>query len=72
MRLVITPMKQARAKKIRASLVLVEIFIGYNISERGGIVKKKNLLPLEIISAKYIVKKFINSRTGGISHETIF
>jgi hypothetical protein len=41
MRLVITPMKQARAKKIRASLVLVEIFICYKISEKAKKVKKK-------------------------------
>jgi len=38
--LVMTPMKQARAKKKRPNLVLIEIFISYNLSEIKEKVKK--------------------------------
>jgi len=32
-RIVSRPTKQARAKKMRANLVLIEIFIGYKLSD---------------------------------------
>jgi hypothetical protein len=65
MRLVITPIKQARAKKISANCVRVEILILYKIAEiKGKVNRKKNLLN-KFISGKYIVKKFINFTVEG-------
>jgi hypothetical protein len=40
-------MKQAKAKKIRASLVLIEIFMPYNIPEIKEKVNKKKLLAIK-------------------------
>jgi hypothetical protein len=42
-RLVTTPMKQAIAKKIRANLVFVRIFITYKVSKAKEKVNKKIL-----------------------------
>jgi hypothetical protein len=43
MRLVTTPMKQAIAKKMRANLVFVRIFISYRLSKAKEKVNKKIL-----------------------------
>ena len=46
-RLVTTPIKQARAKKIRANWVLIEIFMVYKLSEIKGKVNRKNFLAIK-------------------------
>ena len=46
MMLVTTPIKQARAKKIRANWVLIEIFMAYNVSEIKEKVNRKKFLAI--------------------------
>jgi hypothetical protein len=47
-RAVTTPMKQARARKIRANLVFVVTFIAYKLAEIKEKVNKKKLLAIKI------------------------
>ena len=44
--LVTTPMKQAKAKKIKANCVLIEIFIAHKLSEIKGKVNRKIFLAI--------------------------
>ena len=46
-RLVTTPIKQARDKKIRANWVLIEIFMVYKLSEIKGKVNRKKYLAIK-------------------------
>jgi len=59
------PLKQAIAKKIRGSFVLVGIFSSHNLSEIKGKVNKKNFLAIINFFCYIYCEKIHKFKNGG-------